>query len=344
MMRIDLISDTVTRPTAGMREAMFSAEIGDDVFKEDPSVNALEQYGAEMFGKEAALFCPSGTMTNQIAITLHTRPGDEVICDASAHVFTTETGGMAKNSGVQPKPLPGDFGRLKAEQIEEHINPSLDWLPKTSLVCLENTVNKAGGCFYALEDMQAISAICKNRNLPLHLDGARVFNALVATQDDPKEYGKCFDTLSVCLSKGLGAPIGSLLLGTKEKMAQARRIRKSMGGGMRQAGFLASAGLYALKHHVSRLSEDHHRAATIGAHLQNLPELRFLFPVATNIVLYQLQDTVPLDQYIARLAEAGVRVAPFGKQTVRMVTHLDFTDAHLDELLPILTRISETFH
>ncbi|MGZ3920070.1 MAG: threonine aldolase family protein, partial [Bacteroidia bacterium] len=288
-MIIDLRSDTVTRPTKGMLEAMMKAPVGDDVFNEDPTINELEKYSAELFGKEAALYCPSGTMTNQIAIKIHTQPGDELICDASSHIYNFEGGGISFNSGVQAKLVNGSEGRLTEELIEPLINPDLDWLTRTSLVSLENTVNRAGGSFYTLEQIKPIAELCKSKKLALHLDGARLFNALAETNEDPKEVGKYFDTISICLSKGLGAPVGSLLLGTKEHIKKARKIRKVFGGGMRQAGFLAAAGLYALKNNIGRLKEDHKKAKEIEKALKESSFVESILPVYTNIIIFNLK-------------------------------------------------------
>lgn len=260
MEMIDLRSDTVTRPSKAMLEAMMSSPVGDDVFNEDPSIMELEQYGANLFGKDAALFCPSGTMTNQIAIKVHTQPGDEVICDVNSHIYNYEGGGISFNSGVQARLITGIEGRLSTEMIEPCINGDFDWLTKSSLVSLENTVNRAGGSYYKKEQIQPIYELCKSKNLKLHLDGARIFNALIETGDSTKEIGSYFHSLSVCLSKGLGAPVGSLLLGDTVFIKKARRYRKVFGGGMRQAGFLAGAGLFALKNNIPRLKDDHTKA------------------------------------------------------------------------------------
>ncbi|MEK0420421.1 MAG: low-specificity L-threonine aldolase, partial [Bacteroidota bacterium] len=257
---IELRSDTFTKPTEAMHKAMFSAKVGDDVFGEDPSVNELESFAADMFGMEAAVFCPSGTMTNQIAINVHTRPGEEVICEHGSHVYFYEAGGIARLSGCQARTIAGTRGQIFPEQISPLINPEDAHRPRTRLVCLENTCNRGGGSTYAMENMRSIRALCDNNNLKLHLDGARLFNAMVANHESPLDYGKIFHSISVCLSKGLGAPVGSLLLGDKAFIHEARRARKAFGGGMRQAGFLAAAGLFALQNHVERLAEDHKKA------------------------------------------------------------------------------------
>lgn len=336
----DLRSDTVTQPGAAMREAMLQAPLGDDVFGEDPTVQWLETYAAQLFGKEAGLFCPSGTMTNQIAIRVHTRPGDELICDTNSHIYNYEGGGISANSGVQAKLVSGDQGRLTAGLIEPLINADLDWLTRTTLVSLENTVNRAGGSYYRLDAIRDIRELCTRRGLALHLDGARVFNALVETGDTPASLGAHFDSISVCLSKGLGAPVGSLLLGDADFVRRARRVRKLFGGGMRQAGILAAAGLYALQNNIQRLKDDHARARQIADLLPQLPYVESVLPVHTNIVIFNLDaGLISGDAFEKKLAEQGVRVSAFGKQTVRMVTHLDFTDAMLEKTLRALREL-----
>jgi len=338
-MTIDLRSDTVTKPTKGMLDAMMSAEVGDDVFNEDPTVLKLEQKLAAMFGHDAGLFCPSGTMTNQIAINVHTKPGDEVICDVNSHIYNYEGGGISKNSGVQAKLLQGDRGRISAAQIKDNINASYDWLTNTSLVELENTVNKAGGSYYEMNELKEISSFCRTSKIKLHLDGARLFNALVETKEDAKQHGTLFDSISICLSKGLGTPSGSVLLGNTEFIKQARRVRKVFGGGMRQVGFLAAAGIYALDHNVNRLSEDHKRAKQIGDTLKNLNWVKAIMPVDTNIVIFDLKEGITAEGFIAKMTEKQIKVSAFGKQTIRMVTHLDFTDEMLSRLIEILKKL-----
>lgn len=318
---VDLRSDTVTKPTSGMLEAMWSAKVGDDVFGEDETINALEVKAAAMFGMEAAIFCPSGTMTNQIAIKCFTQPLDELIADQTAHVYRYEGGGIAFNSGVSTRLLEGYRGILTPEMIEPEINAENIHYPHTSLVVLENTVNKGGGSCYTLEHIKLIADLCQQKGLKLHLDGARIFNALTHTGDAAVDYGKCFDGISVCLSKGLGAPVGSVLLADKETIRYARRIRKVLGGGMRQAGFLAAAGIYALDHHVDRLKIDHAHAQILGEELSRLPWVSNVVPVETNIVLF---DTVePAVSVLAKLAEKGIRASDTGKNRIRFVTHLD---------------------
>lgn len=333
-MIVDLRSDTVTKPTPAMLEAMMSAKTGDDVYTEDPTVAELEERTAKLFGKEAALFCPSGTMTNQIAIKCHTQPGDELIAESNSHIYHYEGGGIAFNSSVQARLVEGDRGRLSASQIEACVNASYDWLARTALVSLENTVNKAGGSYYDLESMKQIKAVCEDKKLPVHLDGARIFNAMAEAGYSAAEVGQAFDSISVCYSKGLGAPVGSALLGTKDFIGKARRVRKVMGGGMRQAGFLAAAGLYALDHHVARLKEDHSRARQIGAALAPMPYVKEVLPVDTNIVIFHLEGmtAAELDE---KLKPYQIKVSAFGKHTVRLVTHLDFTHEMLDYTIDV---------
>ena len=338
-MIIDLRSDTVTVPSKGMMDAMMSAEVGDDVFAEDPTVSLLEKKIALMFNKESALFCPSGTMTNQIAIKCHTQPGDELLCDVNSHIYNYEGGGISSNSGVQAKLLHGDRGRITASLIEENINGNYDWLTKTSLVCLENTVNRAGGSYYQLDEMLKISTLCKEKQLGFHLDGARLFNALVETKESTIDVGNAFDSISICLSKGLGAPVGSLLLGTTDFIKKARRVRKVFGGGMRQAGFLAAAGIYALDNNINRLTEDHQRAKQIESILTELPYVESSLPVDTNIIIFNLSPNLKSEVFENKLKEQGIKMSAFGKQTVRFVTHLDFTDEMLMKLESVLKGI-----
>lgn len=338
-MTIDLRSDTVTKPTPEMLKAMFGAKVGDDVFKEDPTINELEAKAAAMFGMEAGLFCPSGTMTNQIAIKMHTQPGDELLCDVTAHVFNFEGGGIAFTSGVQPRLIPGDRGRFTAKQLTDSFHPDADWLPRTTLVVVENTSNKGGGSYYKLNEVQEIAAVCKANKINLHMDGARIFNALAETHESPKDYGKICDSISVCLSKGLGAPVGSVLLGKKKFIANARRIRKLMGGGMRQAGYLAAAGIYALDNHVERLKDDHKRAKHLGKLLEGKDYIEKVLPVDTNIVIFTLSDKMPSANFVAGLAKENIMVSLMGTQMVRMVTHLDFTDEMLETTEKVLKKI-----
>lgn len=338
-MIIDLRSDTVTKPSKAMLEVMMNAPVGDDVFNEDPTVLALEEKTAKLFNKEAGLFCPSGTMTNQIAIKCHTQPGDELICDVNSHIYNYEGGGISSNSGVQAKLVQGDRGRLTAKHIEDNINADYDWLTRTSLVSLENTVNRAGGSCYELEAIKLIKQFCNQKQLPLHLDGARVFNAIVESDYTAQNIGEQFDSISVCLSKGLGAPVGSLLLGKKEFIKKARRARKVFGGGMRQAGFLAAAGIYALENNIVRLKEDHTRAREIGKVLNTLSYVESVLPVDTNIVIFNLTDKYTAASFEEALKPHQIKCAAFGKQTIRFVTHLDFTDEMITKVIEVLKKL-----
>lgn len=333
---IDLRSDTVTKPTKAMLEAMFNAPLGDDVYGEDPTINTLEQKVASLFGFEAAVFCPSGTMTNQIAIKTHTIPGDEVICDSTSHIYNYEGGGMAFNSGVQVRAIQGTYGKITPEQIEENIHPPIINLPRTSLVALENTLNKAGGGYYTLAEISKISAACKKNHLPLHLDGARIFNALEESKDKAEDYSKYFDSISVCFSKGLGAPVGSALLGSSAFIAKARRYRRLFGGGMRQAGVLAAAAIYALDHHVVRIADDHRRAKRIAETLSNLPFVKELLPVHTNIIIFKLHDDISSEVFIDYLKKNSIIANTMGKQTMRFVIHLDLREEDIDAICSTL--------
>ncbi|WP_303312005.1 low specificity L-threonine aldolase [Hymenobacter sp. BT730] len=327
---IDLRSDTVTRPTPAMLEAMFQARVGDDVYEEDLTVKALEETAAARFGMEAGLFCPSGTMTNQIAIKAHTQPMSEVICEQTSHIYLWEVGGIAFHSGASVALLPGNRGRLTAAQVEAAIRPDDNvHYPITQLISLENTHNRGGGSCYSLAEIEAIAEVARRYGIPLHLDGARIFNALVATGQDAREYGRLFDTISVCLSKGLGAPVGSVLLGSRAFIHKTKRIRKVMGGGMRQAGYLAAAGLYALENNVERLADDHRRARQLGETLAAQPYVAEVLPVETNLVIFRLQDAQPAAAFLEHLKQHGIMASSFGPQMIRFVTHLDVTDEML---------------
>ncbi len=334
---IDFRSDTVTKPTKEMLKAMFNAPVGDDVFSEDPTVNELQEFAADYFGKEAALFCSSGTQTNQIAINVHVQPGGEVICHEESHIYKYEGGGIAKNSGASVRLLQGDRGRLTVDEIAKWINnPDDVHFPLTQLVSLEDTANRGGGAIYDFEEIKKIKAFCVANNLPLHLDGARLMNALVETGIDPKVYAAQFDSISLCLSKGLGAPVGSVLVGTKEFIKHARRVRKVFGGGMRQAGIIAAGGLYALKHNVERLKIDHDHARKLESTLNELDWVESVLPVQTNIVVAILKDANQREAIIERLAERNVRIMAFGPGMLRMVTHLDVTSEQIEETCTIL--------
>jgi threonine aldolase len=336
---IDFRSDTVTKPTPAMREAMFSAPIGDDVFQEDPTVNLLQEKAADMFGMEAALFCSSGTQTNQIAINVHVKPGGEIICNDESHIYKYEGGGIAKNSGASVRLLPGNRGRITQEQIAQWVNPDDVHFPVTELISLEDTFNRGGGAIYDFAEIQKIRKFALQQNIPLHIDGARLFNALVENNVPFKTYAAQFDSISICLSKGLGAPVGSLLLGKTDFIKKARRVRKVMGGGMRQAGFLAAAGIYALENNVLRLKEDHQKAKMLESALLNCAWVETVVPVETNIVVAILKDASKRDAIIQEFKDLGVLIMAFGPGMLRMVTHLDISDSQLEQTLELIIKI-----
>jgi threonine aldolase len=336
---LDLRSDTVTMPTAAMKEAMMQAQLGDDVFGEDPSVNLLQEYAADLFGMEDALFCSSGTQTNQIAIKIHTQPGDEVICDALSHVYLYEGGGIAFNSGASVRLIQGNRGMFNAAQVAESINKEDVHFPSSKLVCIENTVNKGGGACWDWQELLKIKEICQNNQLGFHLDGARLFNALIAKNQNPQQYGQLFDTISICLSKGLGAPVGSLLLGSKKHIHKAKRLRKVMGGGMRQVGFLAAAGLFALQNNLDRLNQDHLNAKIVGEVLTQQNYIEYLLPVETNIVIFKLKDQFPAEQFLGSLQKQGIKAVSMGKNLVRFVFHLNQEKKQIDHLINTLKNI-----
>ncbi|WP_224482949.1 threonine aldolase family protein [Robertkochia aurantiaca] len=339
---INLISDTTTRPTEGMLQAMMKARVGDDVFKEDPTVNEMEERVAKMFGKEAALFFPSGTMANQTAIKVHTQPGEQLIADKYAHIFNYEGGGVSFNSGVSCKLLDGDRGMITASQVEAAINPpDFYHSPLTTLVCLENTTNKGGGACYDFSEIEKIREVCDRNNLGLHLDGARLWNAMVARNEKPEQYGQVFDSISVCFSKGLGCPVGSMLVGSQAFIDKALRVRKMLGGGMRQAGYLAAAVLYALDNHVDRLEEDHRKAGEIAAMLNTLNIVKKVEPVETNILIFQLRDEVDENSFFEKLKKEGIRIISMGQGKLRMVTHLDYTNEMHTTLLKKLKNLDD---
>ena len=322
-----------------MLEAMMSAKVGDDVFGEDPTINELENLASHLFGMEAALFCPSGTMTNQIAIKCQTQPGDEVICDESAHVYQYEGGGIAFNSGASVKLLTGDRGRINAEQVKNSINPDDNHKARTSLVCLENTSNRGGGSCYDLAEIKRIGEVCKQNNLKLHLDGARLFNALVEKKETPKQYGKIFDSISICLSKSLGCPVGSLLIGKKDFIKKARRVRKVFGGGMRQAGFLAAAGIYALHNHIERLKEDHLHTKQIADVLQKKNFVKMMLPVETNIIISELNDSISAPALVEKMKEKNVLGYAIASNRVRLAAHLDITKEMVEKTIEIISKL-----
>jgi threonine aldolase len=319
-----------------MLEAMLKADVGDDVFGEDPSVNELEAISADLFGMEAAIFCPSGTMTNQVAIKCHTHPGDEIICEKLSHVYIYEGGGIASNSGCQVKAVQGDRGRINSAQVVEAINPDDIHKARTSLVSLENTANRGGGSIYDITEIEHIKETCLQNNLKLHLDGARLFNALVATGETPRQYGELFDSISICMSKGLGAPVGSLLLGDVAFIKKARRVRKVFGGGMRQAGFLAAACIYALQHNIDRLAQDHLNAKLIAGELLKKNFIGKIMPVETNILIFEVTGGYTAKSFADFLAAHDVLALPISSSQVRMVTHLDITDQMMDDMLTFI--------
>jgi len=335
---INLISDTVTKPSREMLEYMMSAELGDDVFGEDPTVNALQEKVAKMFGMEDALFCPSGTMTNQIAIKVHTRPLDEMICDQWSHVYQYEVGGYAFHSGIAVNPLIGKYGKITASQIEEAIKPEEDWLPRTTLVVLENSTNKGGGNYYTLDEIKPIQDLCDERGLALHLDGARLMNVLVETGESTQDVGSYFDSISLCLSKGLGTPGGSILIGRKDFIKEARRVRKVMGGGMRQTGILAAAAIYALDNNIPQLKVDNDRAKILGQFLAKQSFVKEVLPVRTNILIFELANGGKSSDFISQLKLKGINAAPFGAHSVRFVLHRDITEGMIGEVMEILNR------
>lgn len=338
-MIIDLRSDTFTKPSMEMLEAMFQAKVGDDVFREDPSVNELEALCANMFNMEDALFCPSGTMTNQIAIKCHTSPGNEVICEKQSHIYIYEGGGIASNSSCQVKPIEGDRGRIHAKQVLEAINSDDIHKPITALVSLENTCNRGGGSCYELSDLQAIKNICNENNLKLHLDGARLFNALVYKNQNAKDFGTLFDSISICLSKGLGAPVGSVLLGNQQFINKARRVRKVFGGGMRQAGYLATAGTFALKNNIARLSDDHQNAKRIAEVLNKKDFVVHILPVETNMVIFEIQGKFTAQSLAEYLKKEQILCIPISSTQIRMVTHLDVTSEMIDRLVELIEKM-----
>lgn len=337
---LDFRSDTITRPTPAMLEAMFRAQVGDDVFGEDKAINTLEAQTADWFGMEAALFCPSGTMTNQIGIKCHTQPGDDVICEKKSHVYIYEGGGIAVNSGCQVQAIEGNLGRISAEQIQPLINPDDVHRTRTRVVSLENTCNRGGGTCYDMASVEAIRMLCNENQLALHLDGARLWNAIVAKKQDPKVYGRLFDSISVCFSKGLGAPVGSVLLGSKAFIRQARRVRKVMGGGMRQAGYLAAACSYALENHLNRLSDDHQLASDIGAALLSTHFVDQLITPETNILIFSVKPGLSPKAICADWQKEGILAYAISATDIRLVTHLDIDRSQIPAFLTYLKEYS----
>ncbi|EAZ94563.1 L-allo-threonine aldolase [Flavobacteria bacterium BAL38] len=340
-MEINLVSDTVTKPSVEMLNVMFNAKVGDDVYKQDPTVNELEQTLADLFGMEAALFFPSGTMANQTAIKLHTQPGEQVICDKYSHIYHYEGGGASFNSGVSCCLVDGKRGMITADLVRNAINdPEFYHAPLTSLVSIENTTNKGGGACYDIQTLQEIKQVCIDHKLKYHLDGARLWNALVAKKQHPKQFGELFDTISVCLSKGLGAPIGSVLLGSKADMKRALRIRKIFGGGMRQAGYLAEAGLYALQNNISRLEIDHRRAKELGSLLEKMPWVANVEPVETNILIFGLQPSVDEKLFMEKLKQKGIAISSMGHGKLRIVTHLDYKEVMHEYVMEVFSKLT----
>ena len=331
-MIIDLRSDTLTKPGKAMLDAMFNAEVGDDVWEEDPSLIALEEKTAKIFGKESGLFCTSGIMSNQLAIKVHTRPGDEVVCSRQAHIYNFEGGGIALNSSASVRLLEGETGKFTVQQVEENINPDNVHFPVTSLVSIEDTCNKGGGAYWDFAEIKKIRELCLEHSISLHLDGARIFNALTETGMTDADYSSQFDSVSLCLSKGLGAPVGSVLVGNKDFIHSARRFRRAFGGGMRQGGYLAAAAIYALDHNIERLKEDHRRAKEIKDILKSHISVEKILPVETNIIVFKLSGSQTSEEYLEKLLEKNIKAVSFGPQIVRMVTHLDFTEDMLHEL------------
>jgi len=338
-MIVDLRSDTVTKPTPGMLDAMMSAKVGDDVFGEDPTVNMLQDRLATMFGMDKAIFFPSGSMANQTAIKLHTNPGEQVICDKYSHIYNYEAGGASFNSGVSCRLIDGTMGMFTAEQVKEAINPDAFYYSQTSLVEVENTTNKGGGACWNFEELKAIRKVCDDHKLGYHLDGARIWNALVEKNENPKQYGDVFDTISVCLSKGLGCPIGSVLIGGETIMKDAIKVRKIFGGNMRQVGYLAAAGLYALDHNIERLKDDHERAKEIGEILRKLSFIKKVEPVETNIVIFELNTSIDEITFVNKLKENNILIIGMGGGKLRIVTHLDYTNAMHDYFLSTLKNL-----
>lgn len=340
-MEINLLSDTITKPSTAMLEYIMAAEVGDDVFQEDPTVAALEKKVADMFGKESGLFCPSGTMTNQIAIKVHTKSLDEMICDIDSHVYQAESAGFAFHSGISIHLIQGTYGKIKPEQVDAAIKPGYDWQPISKLVVLENSCNKGGGSYYTQNEISPIREVAQKHNLNMHLDGARIFNVLAETGEEPQNYGSLFDSISICLSKGLGAPVGSVLTGSKNFIREARRFRKVLGGGMRQAGYLAAAGIYALDHHLPDLKTDNERAKILGQILEAKPFIKKVKPVHTNIVIFELEDDYPMNNFILDLQQKGIRASTFGHQTIRLVLHRDVSAVQFEKAVDIFKNLKK---
>ena len=340
-MEINLISDTVTKPTPEMLQAMFNAKVGDDVFKQDPTVIAFEKMVADLFGMEAAMFFPTGTMTNQTAIKLNTNPGDQIICDKWSHIHLYESGGASANSGVNFNLLDGNRGMITAEQVKEAINdPEFYHTPLSKMVGIENTTNKGGGACYEIEELKKIKQVCTDHNLKYHLDGARLWNAMIAKKQHPKQFGELFDTISVCFSKGLGAPIGSVLVADAETIHRALRIRKIFGGNLRQSGYLAAAGIYALQNNINRLEDDHRRAKELGKQLEQCSWVEVVEPVETNIVVFSAQPHIQDNEVVEKLKQKGISISVLAKGKLRIVTHLDYRQVMHEYVLEALGKLS----
>lgn len=332
---INLTSDTLTKPTPAMLDAMMTAEVGDDVFGQDPTVNALEKKMADMFGHEAALYCPSGTMTNQIAIKAQTQPLDEIICDELFHIYRYELGGYGFHSGVSMHVTRGNRGIMSPQMVHDAVKPKADWNPNSRMLIIENSINMGGGNYYTIDEVKALVAMARSHNLKTHLDGARLFNVLVETGDTPMEYGKLFDSISICLSKGLGAPVGSVLISDKETISYARRVRKVMGGGMRQSGYLAAACIYALDHHIDRLRDDHRRARACADKLESVSWVSEVFPVSTNILIFKVADHLKVADVVAALKARNIECLAISDRLIRWVFHLDIHDDMVSQILEL---------
>ena len=336
---IDLRSDTVTKPTPEMLEYMIQAEVGDDVFAEDPTVTLLEKNISSLFGMEAGLFVPSGTMCNQLGVKVLTNPGEEIIIDYKGHIYNYETGGASFLSGVQINPIHGNNGKLSVEDIKDSVRGAFDWEPKTTVLCLENTTNKGGGVCYSEHELLALKEFADKNNLSVHLDGARIWNAMTTSGIEASFFGKIADTISVCFSKGLGAPVGSMPLSSKERIAKARRFRKMWGGGMRQVGLLAAAADFALEHNFSKLEDDHRRAKELAEAINLCSQLSIeLESVETNIVIFDIENESAISA-LAKLEEKGVRMVPFGPNTIRATFHYQITNEELKEVIAVLVKL-----
>ncbi|MGM0547041.1 MAG: threonine aldolase family protein [Bacteroidota bacterium] len=329
---IDLRSDTVTQPTSEIRKAMAEAKVGDDVFGEDPTVNALEEKVANMFGFEAGLFTPSGTMANQLAINVLTDQGDEVLIEETGHIFNYESTAASHLSSVLLRPLQGAKGKLSAGLLKDTVRGQQDWEPRTKVITLENSTNKGGGCCYKEQELTAISSFADQNDLAIHLDGARIWNAMTTTKTKPDFFGRVADTMSVCFSKGLGAPVGSMILSSQKKITVARRMRKMWGGGMRQIGILAAAADYAIDHHLPKLKDDHRRARELAQVIAECEGLTIdLESVETNILIFDVKK-ISASKAVEVLAEEGIKVVPFGPQTLRATFHFQITDKDLEKV------------